>query len=586
MKQFKQVPWAYPAAGAVLLCIFTAALPVICNDDTYIYFNYARSTVAGFPFCYDSRGIPSEGYTSLLYLLMLLPFEALQLNLMWAGIVINLAGMVAMLFWGTKLIQSEKLLPAAAVPPFAIAFTALLMADPNTLEVTGRAMETLPAIAVQIGALYALSRACQATAQTEQGRYSRRLLLFAGLSYLLRPESLPALALAGVVLLLRHRQKGRLLMWTGLLGLALLMYHGGKWLYFHDFFPTGYYRKVARGHVEGHMYLRGWLLAYKWQVLGSGLVLLAPLINSWRNERRLFWMKQYGVFGAALVAGFTLAFFYFVVPMVSYGYRHIFLATVFLYLLLAWGLFAAAGFLAGKINNPALTGAIGHILAAVFCFFAILRLWPNLHQPQAWRLYARAEQATEDFYYLRIGEHLRKNLKKPEQLSLLFGDAGAIPYASRCRLIDPNGLSEPYIARLFSVADSPAKADSFAAYVLRWKPDLIVLPGDTLPGGRVSLAIPEHSPFRDLHSWGNFDSHAIRAWQHFHEAGYRYVNTATGWYYDLHLLVSPASACYDELVEALQTLGGAVPVYRRPGGVSVFNERGEAFFAPIAADTP
>ena len=66
--------WLERAASVTVITACVAALVAIAarteiflNDDTYIYFNYARNLVAGRPFAYGSRNIASEGFTSAIY---------------------------------------------------------------------------------------------------------------------------------------------------------------------------------------------------------------------------------------------------------------------------------------------------------------------------------------------------------------------------------------------------------------------------------------------------------------------------------------------------------------------------------------
>ena len=79
------------AAGVAALVAIAARIDVFANDDVYIYFNYAKNFVAGRPFAYDPRNIASEGFTSAIYLLLLVPFEAVGINMMFAAVILNLA---------------------------------------------------------------------------------------------------------------------------------------------------------------------------------------------------------------------------------------------------------------------------------------------------------------------------------------------------------------------------------------------------------------------------------------------------------------------------------------------------------------
>ena len=80
------------------------------NDDTYIYFNYAKNLVAGRPFAYDPRNIASEGFTSAIYLLLLVPLEAAGINMMFAAVILNLAAIALIIYLGYQVLRADRVL--------------------------------------------------------------------------------------------------------------------------------------------------------------------------------------------------------------------------------------------------------------------------------------------------------------------------------------------------------------------------------------------------------------------------------------------------------------------------------------------
>jgi hypothetical protein len=525
----------------ILFLLLALRIKVLPNDDTYVYFNYARTTLEGFPFCYDGRGIPSEGFTSILFLLLLLPFEALGANPMFAALCLNLIGLLV----GAWVMG--KLIAVAGVPweVGSLLFFIVMSFDPQLLEVLGRGLETMLGVMASLLAIWALG---QAIRHKGVAKWDWAYLGFSLMAFLLRPESLPPLALGGLWLLWIHRKKLSLLLRVGALLGILLAYLAGKYAYFGDIFPTGFYRKVASGHLDGYLYLREAVLAYwPWLLAAVALLMVSGGLSWWRKQDA--WLKQPEFYLLGLTALYTLGFHYFVLPMVGYGFRHIYLALVILYGLVILGggklfmlLVKNKGWQRGLFRGVIL------VLSVILLIQSLPLSWDRL------RLYQRAEQATADFYYVKLGRYLRNKLPRHRQLTLVYGDAGALPYELRCRFIDTQGLSEPAIAQLFGEPDSRAKADRFADHILQQAPDLLIIAGDTAEDGRVPHAITQHDPFRAIRRWGHYDSEKLWAYERFRQAGFKYVGSASGYFYQLHFLLREGSPQEAELQAAIRQL--------------------------------
>lgn len=188
-------------------------------------------------------------------------------------------------------------------------------------------------------------------------------------------------------------------------------------------------------------------------------------------------------------------------------------------------------------------------------------------------LYQKAHTSTEDFYYLKLGRFIHDKLPSHRDLTMVFGDAGALPYEARCRFVDLNGLSEPYIAKLFQIEDGEEKAKLYADYILSQHPDIIVLAGDTTVGGRLPHAISMHDPFRHNLHWGHYDSYKLEAFEQFRQAGFGYLYTATGYFYPLHFLVNKNSPHFAEMYKTLPQFQDEVGGYILPMGLEVYNRR-------------
>ena len=127
-------------------------------------------------------------------------------------------------------------------------------------------------------------------------------------------------------------------------------------------------------------------------------------------------------------------------------------------------------------------------------------------------------------------------------MTLVFGDAGVFPYVLGSRFVDANGLTEPYLARLFREPNGPEKARKFADYVLSWQPDIIIFAFGEADDGRWVSMDNDHSPFL-----GPTPMSVFRAYRDY---GVGYVCTAHA-YYDLHFGVRQTSKYFEPASAAL-----------------------------------
>jgi len=556
--------------GILHLCFFAfflLRLDIIPNDDTYVYFNYARTALEGLPFCYDDRAIPSEGFTSILYLLLLLPFEALGINLMFASVLINLLALLGILFLFERIIQFSEWLSKSQAAWAASLAWGLLLLDPNLAEVTGRGLETILGIFAYLLAVYCGIRAVK---QLEMGNRYFSFLGSCLLSFFIRPGTEPPRALAVLLLFLISPQKGRRML-QSLFFLALFgIYLFWKQVYFGDIFPTAFYRKVQAGHLDGYLYIRSWVLAY-W----PGLLLLGLGMGAWAakhfyQKKSLRFLFVPAAIFLLISALYFLVFHRYVLPMVGYGFRHIYLVTVLLYV----GLGVISVQLIREIQ--AYKKIILRLSAGIILLISLILAWPL--QLSKWHLYAQAEQAVDEFYYVKLGRFLRQQLDHHQEITLIYGDAGALPYELRCKFLDTNGLSEPAIARFFQRKDSRQKAEDFADYLLSWSPDLLIIAGDTAADGRVPHAITQHDPFRALRNWGNYHSEKLWAYERLKQAGFIYHHSATGYFYDLHFLVDAQSDFFQEIKHALSAHQSSFSSYQLKQGLRFYNEKRQVSF--------
>jgi hypothetical protein len=527
--------------SGLVLSRWIASISLFYNDDTCVYFNYARNIVIGNWFAYDPRGIPSEGFTSLFFLLLLVPFEVFNINLMFAAVLLNICALILIVVAASWLLYRDRLLSPASVGIFVSVFLGMLTLDTNSTLIVGRALETLlgPAtVLLTLGALLAASDPSAYAANTRKGHWlTLSFFLCSFLSYLTRPESIVSLGLCGVFFLAIHPRRGILLWYTAGFVVALVVYHLAKWQIFGDFFPTGFYRKVGSDGalLPGRAYVSAFIESYELPLVLSGL-----LLGGFWLKGQIQGMPHRSMVLLCIVGVVPLVLFLFSTPLIGYNHRYLINSMVVMYLVLAYAATYMCQVLTNNIvRSPRLWPSM--VLLAVMAMVAGAFV-VSQRSTQTINIYAKAAQGHQEHVYIQFGQYMREQLPDHERATLAFGDAGCIPYASHVTFIDTNGLTEPYIAHLFQVDDLDTKTKRFSEYVLSWNPDLIVLGyGDTVEN---AWNIPPnlHSPFGRESRVGVFEA--------YQQDGFEYICSIRS-YSDLHLGVSRDSPRFADIAPAM-----------------------------------
>lgn len=563
------------AGGLFLL----STLNPVTNDDAFVYYNYARNFVAGRPFAYDPRNIPSEGFTSLLYLLLLVPFEFLHVNLTFISTAVNVLALGLTVLVATWLAYRSKALNNAQALVFGSILWVLLVSDRHIHATIAWGLESLlgPLVVVLCAAALWLAGSPDSRRST-QGLTAFFALLF--LAYLTRPESMVFIAIAGSLILFNSGIHRRRIIRADLIFAAVFVsYHAFKYLLYGDIFPTGFYRKV--GDVGGLSYVNEWLIAYCLLVIAfMGLAVFSLAVAYVTRRWSLF--RQRWIWFLLAVSLMTIAFFIATVPLIGVGYRFLITPTITLYLITV----LLGVWLAGKVIDRFVLRERSRIfiyivILAALCTLTGLHWWRTTDATNRFatlNIYERAVQATNDHIYLKIGNALHEALANPEAITLAFGDAGALPYALDSRFIDTNGLTEPFIARLFRLEDGEMKTRLYVDYIIRQQPDLVVLAyGDlNMATGMWDIPINNHSPFN-----GYLPAELYTAYR---DSGIVYVCSINS-YSALHMGVRLGSPQADALVEALSEYcanGG----YRLPDGLIVRSPDGQIIIFPTTAEQP
>ena len=233
----------------------------------------------GGPSRYDPRNLPSKGFTSLAYVLALVLFECLGANMMFAAFLLLFcacAGTVLVAALAVGRLGPPRMGLGSSSPYHS---PCLLGLDSNLRGLMGWPFESLLSPLCLALFTLALVRALESAA----GAWAACLffsLYFVG--HLARPENLLLFAPLGLALLLLHPKRGRVLGAAGLFAVGFGLFMVGKRLVFHDFFPTGYYRKIGAVGA-GTAYLRAALAGYAGRlwIVAIGLP-PTPSSRSWR----------------------------------------------------------------------------------------------------------------------------------------------------------------------------------------------------------------------------------------------------------------------------------------------------------------
>jgi hypothetical protein len=561
----------------VVAFFLIAPLPIFAYDDAYVYFNYARNFAEGRPFAYDPRNIPSEGFTSLLFMLLLVPAELLRLNPIWISALINLGALALSVVWLGQAARATGTLSERAATIFGLLLTILLLQDYNIRSLALSGFEALLGVLCVAGVVISTAHALdEKQSERARRRWLSVFFVMAFLAHLVRPEYLLIGALGGALLLWRSSDRIAVLRRAAIFVLIMLSYYLLKLAIFGDLFPTGFYRKV-RASALGESYVQAWLNDYQ-SLLPLALIAFVGLSIALR--KRAVWL-------ALMAGGATLIVLFYTQTVPLSAVWHRFLVTPIWagYALCALGAARLLDVLARRSKVKA--AWIAEAGRAIFlCLTPLLvisnagispaQIWRAISEEGALNLQSRAERALRENLYLQLGWHWRSQLESPEALTVAYNEAGALPYALGSRFIDLYGLAEVEIAHLFSLSDGEVKTARYIAYVLAQQPSVLIM----LNYGEAEQAVwygfaDPHSPFQGAPPAAIYEA--------YYAYGLRYACSVNHWGLKLHILIwrdSPHGA--QALSEAFC---GHPSAYRFPDGLIVETEGKAIHFPPLVIGT-
>lgn len=548
-------------AAAILLLFFWPFLYVSINlnDDAFVYYTYAKNFARGNFFAYDPRGIPSEGFTSILYMLLLVPFQILQIPLPLAGLLINVAAVFGGAVVSVKIY--ELLFPQRREGAWfaGLVFLVIAYLDTNITGLMGWGLETLVNMFVF---LLLVHRFVVLAGSGSQRDYVSLLLLY-GASIMLRPENLLVAAPWVVLGFMVIPSKKEGIKWSLIGGCLFGGFFLFKYLIFRDLVPTGFYRKVTNQPLN-LSYLNNYLHEYALAFHGFYCVVILAVIRNSSLLRRNRTLKLVTIAFGLTVASLIL-FISKVNPIQGYMQRYLIVCTILAYLTIAV-------FLSLVLSKSQRFGATLALVIAISLYGGIRQRQRS--SPMA--LYKDTLKEMRSDAYVELAQYLQKKIRNPAEVSLMFGDAGAIPYFFDCKFVDINGLTEPFLARMFKDKDRKLKV---ARYVSEQKVDIAVLAveNDWINLKRDSQRLPQ-GPLSKPEEY----AFLLRQMK---KDGFVYAGTVHYPAYELHFGINKNSPRVDELKKVLLDYVNLEKGFVKKGPLRIQFSDGDVIFENIHTKT-
>lgn len=425
-------------------------------DDAFISFRYAENLAGCHGLVWNIGGPPTEGYTSPLLLIVLLPWMLVggpPLGFMQViGIAVSIAAIPAFTVWAVGRYGWRRHHPLRHMA-LLLAGLPLFMYPTAVHALSG--METALVLAVYAGWGVLIQAVWERSGDGKPiGTKGALLLGLAAFVVALARSESGAVAVAGLGALLIHprtRKAGGI----GLGGfLALLAaYLGFKLAYFGYILPNPFYHKVTSSAAESWA---GWpsvadFSAYAAVLLVTALAgLLAALAN-----RRFFFTPLEILSGGSVI--FYLLFFLRVEPLMNYDYRFSWHCLPYLLVLTIGALWRLAGSPADGLEGeepsraPLLVAAAAvPVIAGTLGLATLAALRYDTAQARERAMdptsTATAHMGAGYTVHERVGKTLGA-LKLPYSTLVNGSEAGLVPYYARTRAIDLAALNDNIITR-------------------------------------------------------------------------------------------------------------------------------------------
>jgi hypothetical protein len=431
-----------------LLILFILAYPHFDHtvDDAFISFRYAQNWLEGHGLVFNP-GERVEGYTNFLWIVLLTPFMALDVDPQLAARILGLAASAGLLA------AVVRFAPAPEAAPEVVAYAPLLCCTSPVL--------TFWATGGLEGPLFAAFAIASTGLMAEglaRGTLSPAAALLAALAALTRPEGVAfAAALFLAALLGSSRPSYReIARWAAVFLVLYLPYFVWRYAYYGDLLPNTFHAKIGFGTpqvVRGLRYVGAFLEE-------SSPLLLLPLAGLWWQRRNstvllLGLLLLCSVGYVVLIGGDSLPMFRFLLP-----------ALPLAFLLLAWGV-------AGALQRAAWRPTARLVAALAMLALSFLAALPGFRGTAVGFVQSDRREVGA---WKEIGRYFAEHA--PRDASIAVITAGAIPFFSKLRTIDMLGLSDRTIAH----RDAGALGTGYAGhekydvdYVLDRAPTIVVI---------------------------------------------------------------------------------------------------------------
>ena len=454
------------AVPLLILCgigasvLFYTISGVTFIDDAYITFRYAQNLSDGYGIVWNIGDAPTQGSTSMAFVLGIALGFRLNLHPLMMALFLNTIGFIisglSVYYIGYLTLDRRPLLP------FFMALAALLQL-PVLILLTG-GMETL----FWTGLIYTAITLTIVYRRTGHPLAVPAFYVVSFLACLTRPESVLIVGLLMLVFMARaHRDQNYrpVLIATGMFVIAGVLYLIWLQSYFGTVLPNSFYVKVSDGtSLPGLVYVLLFVIHF---ITLFKVVALIGLILLFRR----------GIFPPREVWTLLVlpVFYTFTQPLIGEYFRFLIPTFMLFVALLCLGF----GFLVRALmriirEREAMSPSLKRGLAAVIGVVGVvigfigLNVW-SPYPPPADFDRMRDDWILERNTPMMATAYALADVPDIRDVSIAYGDAGALPYYSRAYHIDPVGLNDTQIARK-AQEDGPQWVIDF---ILAQNPDLI-----------------------------------------------------------------------------------------------------------------
>jgi arabinofuranosyltransferase len=404
-------------------------------DDGFIVFRYAENLAAGHGFRWNAGGTPSEGFSSTLAVVGIGGLTLLGADPVLAAILLNLAGTVAM---------TAGMLAAGGLRTWAAPITCLpvlyVITDPNLVVHASRGLETALFAGTAVLLILLAGHVVRAAAPRRAGFVGLALASF--ILGLCRPEApliIGACFLVAAILLWRRGEPLReMVPGLGVLLTGAVLYVAWRVWYFGAPLPTPYYVKANLPSWLGVREATAFASQYSELLIpaaAASIICWVLLLRGSASSRT----PPLEVLAVLVIGPPWLLYSARILHEMGYNHR----LSYPLVAIAALGLVTGLRFLLGiAFPRP---GRALHASAVVALLLGLAVVSPRIRSA---RHELRLPRPVDPFVasLSKVGRAIG-SLELGDSITFITPVAGAMPYFSRARHIDPFGLASDELSR-------------------------------------------------------------------------------------------------------------------------------------------